>query len=212
MLPDLLFFMFASVLLLGGVGVVAARNPMYCVLCLILSFVNAAGLFMLLGAEFLSLLIIMVYVGAIAVMFLFVVMTVDIDFAVLKEGFASYLPVGLLMALVLALELGAAAWAGLFTGFSSTASLPVDTSVTNIEAIGMVLFTNYILPFQGAALILLIAMVGAIVLAHRTRDGVKRQDITKQLQRGRKEGLVMTSPKSGAGVGKPHWQPNKVEK
>lgn len=201
MMTDLLFFTFASILLLAACGVITAKNPMYCVLLLILCFFNAAALFLLLGAEFLALLLVMVYVGAVAVMFLFVLMTINIDFAVLKEGFAPYLPTGLLVAGVLLAELILAASGGLFGGNGAVvAALPMDAEVQNIVQIGNVLFTNYIFIFQLAAMILLVAMVGAIVLTHRVREGSKKQKIAEQLQHNKESGLILTQPKAGEGV------------
>ena len=212
MIPDLLFLMFSTVLLVAALGVIAARNPMYCVLFMVLAFFNAAGIFILLGAEFLGLLMVMVYVGAIAVMFLFVLMTVDIDFDTLKEGVTSYGPVGVLVAGVLLLEILAAVWGGLFDCSCGEGAMPVPADVDNITALGMILFTNYAAPFLLASIILLVAMVGAIVLTHRQRGGVKRQNIGKQLSHNRASSLVMAQPKTGQGVSATHWKPNKVDK
>lgn len=212
MIADILFLMFAGVLLLGACGVVMAKNPMYCVLFMILCFFNASGIFILLGAEFLGLLLIMVYVGAIAVMFLFVLMTIDIDFAILKQGFATYLPIGVLIAGTLLAELIVATQSGLFSPTVVTPQLPLNTDVTNTETLGNILFTNYLLPFQGAGMILLIAMVGAIVLAHRQREGVRRQDVNKQIARTVEDSLALTQPSVGKGVKATHWQPKSVEK
>jgi NADH-quinone oxidoreductase subunit J len=206
MLADLLFLMFASILTMAGLGVISAKNPMYCILFMLLAFFNAAGLFILLGAEFLGLLLIMVYVGAIAVMFLFVLMTIDIDFAVLKQGFATYLPVGLLVAGLLAIELVAAALAG---GFAEARPAGAQAQ-ENIVQLGHVLFTDYFLAFQGAGMILLVAMVGAIVLTHRRREGVKRQNIGKQIRRTKEESVTTASPQSGAGASAEHFKGEKV--
>lgn len=210
MLPDLLFLLFAAGLLAGALGVVAAKNPMYCVLGMIAAFVNASGLFLLFQAEFLGLLIIMVYVGAIAVMFLFVLMTIDIDFAVLKEGFAPYLPAGLMVAGALLAQFLFAAWGGLFSGLGT----PVTSGPQpeNVVALGNVLFTTYALPFQAAGLVLLTAMIGAIVLTHRRRGGVKRQDVSAQIMRLRSDALTITKPKVGEGATFKHWSPKPVEK
>jgi NADH-quinone oxidoreductase subunit J len=207
MLADLLFLMFAAILTIAALGVISARNPMYCVLFMILAFFNAAGLFLLLGAEFLGLLLVMVYVGAIAVMFLFVLMTIDIDFAVLKQGFAAYLPVGLLVAGLLAIELVAAAMAG---GFAP-ARPPVSEAPENIVQLGHVLFTEYFLAFQGAGMILLVAMMGAIVLTHRRREGVRRQNINRQIRRTRGESMTLTTPETGAGATAEHFEGRKVD-
>ncbi len=214
MLPDLLFLLFAAGLLAGALGVVAARNPMYCVLGMIAAFVNASGLFLLFQAEFLGLLIVMVYVGAIAVMFLFVLMTIDIDFAMLKEGFAPYLPAGLLVAGGLLAQFLFAAWSGLFSGAFNGVGTPVSggPQPENVVALGQVLFTTYALPFQAAGLVLLTAMIGAIVLTHRRRPGVKRQDVAAQIMRLRSDSLAITKPKVGEGATFRHWSPKSVEK
>ena len=203
MLPDLMFYVLSSILVLGAAGVVLSRNPMYSVLLLILCFLNAAGLFILLGAEFLGLLLVMVYVGAIAVMFLFVLMTIDIDFAMLREGFASYMPVGVLVGVILVVELIMAITSGVFTGhahLASVAVMPVAQDQQNIVNLGSVLFTDYLLPFQMAALVLLVAMVGAIVLTHRKRPGVKRQNITAQIARRREDSVELKKVKPGQGI------------
>lgn len=213
MLADLLFLLFGGTLLIAALGVITARNPMYCVLFMVLAFVNATGLFVLMGAEFLGLLLLMVYVGAIAVMFLFVIMTIDIDFAVLKEGFATYLPIGTLLAVLLLVELIAAIKGGLFTGTKIIEQAPTDAiPKSDIIQIGEVLFTDYALPFQLIGLILLIAMVGSIVLTHRRRPEVKRQDIAAQIARKQEDSMTMTSPKAGAGVSKSLFNPKSVEK
>ncbi|MBI1362587.1 MAG: NADH-quinone oxidoreductase subunit J [Proteobacteria bacterium] len=199
---DLVFYMFAAMLLGSAMGVIFAKNPMHCVLLLILTFFNAAGLFILLGAEFIGLLLVMVYVGAIAVMFLFVLMTIDIDFAVLKEGFASYLPSGLIVGAVLMAELVIAGQAGLFSGarISTLTAMPAPDGVENIRALGQVLFTHYLFPFQVAALILLVAMIGAIVLTHRRREGVRRQNVMAQIARTREDSLSIVKVKPGQGI------------
>jgi NADH-quinone oxidoreductase subunit J len=211
MLADILFYLFAFGLLLGAGAVITARNPMYGVLGLIFTFLNAAGLFLLFYAEFLGLLIVMIYVGAIAVMFLFVLMTIDIDFAELREGFAPYLPAGLIVAAALAGELLVAASLGMFDNVGTGAGTPLNAP-TNIEQLGNVLFTDYALPFQAAGMILLTAMVGAIVLTHRRRGDVKRQDISAQLARSSKDGLVITKPVSGQGAQPIYWAPKSVER
>ena len=201
MLADLVFYMFSGVMLLAALGVISARNPMYCVMLLILAFFNAAGLFILLGAEFIGLLLVMVYVGAVAVMFLFVLMTINIDFAVLKDGFAEYLPVGLMVGLLLVIELVLAVSSGVFsTSFGAAqASLPIGTD-ENIVAIGKVMFSDFLLPFQVSALVLLVAMIGAIVLTHRRRDDVRRQDIGAQLARRREDSVELVNVKPGQGI------------
>lgn len=202
MFADLVFYMFATILLLSAAVVISARNPMYCVMALIMCFLNASGLFILMGAEFLGLLMVMVYVGAVAVLFLFVLMTIDIDFAVLKEGFASYLPVGLLMGVVLMVELVIATSAGLFWGgrVDAVASTFAAGGDENILALGKILFTNFFLPFQMAGMLLLVAMVGAIVLTHRKRDDVRRQDISKQIARRREDAVKLVKVRPGQGA------------
>lgn len=214
MLPDLLFLLFATGLLLGAGLIILARNPMVGMLGMLVTFLNAAGLFILFGAEFLGLLLIMVYLGAIAVMFLFVLMTIDLDFFKLKEGLAPYLPIGLLTVGVLAAELILAANFGLFS--TNVTILPATEQPENVVQIGQVLFTTYALPFQLAGLVLLTAMVGAIILTHRPRAGVKRQNVTAQVLRQKSEALTLTKPKTGEGLSKsgtaPHWKPKSVAK
>ena len=203
MFPDLLFYIFAAVMMIAALGVVFARNPIFSVLFLILTFFNASGLFLLLGAEFLGLLLILVYVGAVAVMFLFVLMTIDIDFDVLREGYASYVPVGVLVTGVLIIELILAANSGLFKGVNvlhHQASVPIPEQTQNIVGIGEVLFTDYLLPFQLAGFILLVAMVGAIVLTHRQRSGVRRQDITEQVLLKPEDAIEIKKVKPGQGL------------
>lgn len=213
MLPDLLFLLFAFGILMGATFVIFARNPMVGVMGLILTFLNAAALFILMGAEFLGLLMVMVYVGAIAVMFLFVLMTIDIDYAALKERFAPHMPAGLLVVGVLAAELVLAVTA---TASAPALTPPVVLAETdqaqNIVQLGRILFTTYAVPFQTAGFILLTAMVGAIVLAHRTRPDAKRQSITAQVLRKKQDGLTLTKPKSGAGATPTYWNPKPVAK
>jgi len=211
MLADLLFLLFALGTLCGAGLIIAARNPMVGVLGMLMAFLNASGLFILFGAEFLGLLLIMVYVGAVAVMFLFVLMTIDIDFIRLKEGVAPYLPLGLLVVGVLAAEVIAAASLGLFAT-SVAPAVPAERAPQNIVALGRVLFTDYALPFQAAGLILLTAMVGAIVLTHRPRTGVRRQSVTAQVLRRRGESVTLTQPAVGQGVTARYFTPKPVEK
>ncbi len=199
---DIMFFAFSAFLLIGALGVIMSKNPAYSILCMILSFFNASGLFILMGAEFLGLLLVMVYVGAIAVMFLFVLMTIDIDFAELKTGFAKYAPFGLFVGAVLAFEIIFAIQGGLFSGLNSlqeTAALS-GAEKSNIEQIGAVMFTQYVLPFLAVSIVLLIAMVGAICLTHRKRTDVKRQDINKQLSRTREQAVELKTVKPGEGI------------
>jgi NADH-quinone oxidoreductase subunit J len=178
-----------------------SRNPVHSVLFLILTFVNASGLFMLAGAEFLALILIVVYVGAVAVLFLFVVMMLDIDFAELRRGILQYMPIGAVIGIILLLEL-------LLVGGSfvvapqvaSTSVVPIDGSVENTRALGQVLYTRYIYVFQAAGGVLLVAMIGAIVLTLQHKTGVKRQDAYKQSSRKRSEAVELIKVKPGQGL------------
>ncbi|MFE1600091.1 NADH-quinone oxidoreductase subunit J [Methylobacterium sp. ID0610] len=177
------FYLFAAITVASGFMVIASRNPVTSVLFLILAFVNAAGLFVLMGAEFLAMILVVVYVGAVAVLFLFVVMMLDVDFAELRQGFQDYLPVGGLIGIIFLVELllVVGSWAidpGLVQ--APLAVAPGGDHITNTQALGLVLYTNYFFFFQIAGLILLVAMIGAIVLTLRDRPGVKRQNITVQ--------------------------------
>ncbi len=213
MLPDILFLLFSTGVLVGAGLIIAARNPMVGMLGMLVTFLNAAGLFILFGAEFLGLLLIMVYLGAIAVMFLFVLMTIDIEFYQIREKAKAYLPIGLLTVGILAAEFILAANFGLFS--TNITVLPTGPQPSNIVQIGNVLFTTYALPFQLAGLVLLTAMVGAIVLTHRPRSDVKRQDIGKQNLRTKEEAISLAKPKTGAAMGQgvaKHWNPKSVSK
>jgi NADH-quinone oxidoreductase subunit J len=177
------FYLFATITIASGVMVIASRNPVQSVLFLILAFVNAAGLFLMMGAEFLAMILVIVYVGAVAVLFLFVVMMLDVDFAELRQGFLQNLPIGGLVGVVFLIELIAVIASyvvdpGLIR--SPAVVAPSATAITNTEAIGQVLYTRYFYFFQAAGIILLVAMIGAIVLTLRERVGIKRQDISKQ--------------------------------
>jgi len=183
--------------------VVSARNSVHSVFFLIFAFFNAAGLFVLIGAEYLAMTLIIVYVGAVAVLFLFVVMMLNINYAKLRAGFLQYLPVGLLIALVLFIELGALMYASVISESARAAvsvAIPDAESVTNAHAIGNVLYTHYVYLFQLAGLILLVAMIGAIVLTLRHRPDVKRQRISKQVSRRRDESVQMVKIKPGQGA------------
>ena len=195
----LAFYVFAAVATAAGVMVISARNPVHSVLFLILAFFNAAGLFVLLGAEFLAMLLVVVYVGAVAVLFLFVVMMLDINFAELREGFLQYLPIGALVGVVLLAELAlvGGSWA-LSEGAGKTSLRVSDETMTNTHALGHVLYTDYIYLFQAAGLVLLVAMIGAIVLTHRRRTGVRRQRIGAQIGRRREDTIeVVKVPTRG---------------
>ncbi len=197
------FYLFSAVLLGSGFMVLAARNPVHSVLFLILSFVNAAGLFMLLGAEFLALILIVVYVGAVAVLFLFVVMMLDVDFAALRQGFLTYLPVGSVVAVVLISEL-LVVLGGL--GFSPTMEVvpnsptPAPDEVSNTVALGRLIYTRFVYFFEVAGLILLVAMIGAIVLTLRHKEGVKRQSVAAQNARDPATAIEVRSVEPGRGI------------
>ncbi len=202
-LPDLTFYLFAFITVASGLLVISARNPVHSVLWLILAFFSAAGLFVLMGAEFLAMLLVIVYVGAVAVLFLFVVMMLDINFVELRQGFLQYLPVGALIGLILLAELATlgATWAfGAEVGNNITAPTPDVASVDNTTALGHLLYTDYIFIFQTAGLILLVAMIGAIVLTHRSRPGVKRQNIAAQVARRPEDAYKLVDVKVGEGV------------
>ena len=204
MVQDIAFWLLAGVAVVSAFMVVAARNPVHSVLFLILTFFASAGLFVLMGAEFLAMLLVVVYVGAVAVLFLFVVMMLDIDFAELKQGFLNYLPFGALIGIVLFAmfaTVGAAWIEGSVTKTALASPAPAaDGGLDNVGAIGRVLYTDYILMFQLAGLVLFVAMIGAIVLTLRHRQNVRRQNITAQTARTRATGVAMTDPKPGEGV------------
>ena len=196
MIQTLFFYLFASVTCLSGLMVISSRNPVHSVLFLILAFFNAAGLFVLLGAEFLAMLLVVVYVGAVAVLFLFVVMMLDINFVELREGFQRYMPLGLGVGGVLLAEI-------LFVFFNS-ADMPetvlMVNEVSNTRALGRILYTDYIYLFQLAGLILLVAMIGAIALTLRKRENVRRQSIASQIERTRADSVEVVSVPSNTGV------------
>ena len=188
------FYLFASITIASAFMVIAARNPVHSVLFLILAFVNAAGLFLLMGAEFLAMILVIVYVGAVAVLFLFVVMMLDVDFAELRQGYLQYLPIGVLIGCIVLIELVAVVG----TWVSSPAvlrapmtAIPPADQVSNTAAIGRVLYTQYFYFFQAAGLVLLVAMIGAIVLTLRERPGVRRQDISRQVARSKETAVEL---------------------
>ena len=203
-LPALFFYLFAGILVASAVMVIVSRNPVHSVLFLILAFVNASGLFVLMGAEFLAMILVVVYVGAVAVLFLFVVMMLDIDFAQLRTGAMKYLPVGLLVGIILFAELAFVfgSWA-IAPNVASVAAAPLPTAsgFTNTRALGDLLYTRYVFAFQIAGMILLVAMIGAIVLTLRHRVGARRQVIAEQLARRRTETVEVVKVPVGAGVG-----------
>jgi NADH-quinone oxidoreductase subunit J len=202
MLSALFFYLFSAVLLGAAFMVVAAKNPVHAVLFLILAFFNAAGLFVLLGAEFLAMILIVVYVGAVLVLFLFVVMMLDVDFAELRAGFIKYLPIGATIGLLLLVELVfvLGAWVTAPDIEASTPAPPPDVA-SNTEALGLILYTRYVYLFEAAGLILLVAMIGAIVLTlHHKRD-VRRQHIGAQVGRTREESVELVEVETGRGLG-----------
>lgn len=197
------FYIFATLAVLSGLVVVTARNPVHSVLALIMAFFNAGGLFLLLGAEFLAFILVIVYVGAVAVLFLFVVMMLNINFVELREGFTRYLPVGLVIGLVLFAELVLAFWAAAESNpqvVAKTYPIPPVVLTSNTHALGAILYTDYFYLFQAAGLILLVAMMGAIVLTLRTRQGVKRQSISEQITRTPKDTIEIRKVSKGSGV------------
>ena len=201
-LTAIAFYLMAAVTLGAGFGVVSARNPVHSVLWLILSFFSAAGRFVLMGAEFLAMLLVVVYVGAVAVLFLFVVMMLDVDFSELKQGVLQYLPIGMLIGGIFLAELllVVGAWA-IGPGIPQAITAPIPTNVTNTEAIGLVLYTRYVYFFQAAGMILLVAMVGAIVLTLHHRPRVRRQDIAEQVARTPAASIEVVKVRSGQGLG-----------
>ena len=197
------FYLFAGVCIASAIMVVAARNPVHSVLFLILAFVNAAGLFVLMGAEFLAMILIVVYVGAVAVLFLFVVMMLDVDFTELRHGLLNYLPIGFVVGAVLLVELFfvLATWV-IQPGLPKTITAPIAAAgnVSNTQALGLVLYTRYVYFFEAAGLILLVAMIGAIVMTLQHKPGVKRQVIADQLARRRSNAIEVVKVKSGQGL------------
>ena len=206
MLIAIAFYAFAAVLTLSAVMVIAARNPVHSVLFLILTFFNAAGLFVLLGAEFLAMLLVVVYVGAVAVLFLFVVMMLDVDFTELRQGFARYMPLGGLIAGGLAIEMIVVSTTVASHGAARLNDTPMAqgkgavATMSNAEAIGRVLYTNYVYFFQAAGMVLLVAMIGAIVLTLRQRPGVRRQSIRVQNARQPAEAMTLVDVKPWQGA------------
>ncbi|WP_379546648.1 NADH-quinone oxidoreductase subunit J [Qipengyuania sp. DSG2-2] len=204
MIQTIAFYLFASIVIASGVLTIMARNPVHSVLWLILAFFNAAGLMVLVGAEFLAMLLVVVYVGAVAVLFLFVVMMLDIDFAEMRAGFMRNFPLGIAVAIVLLMEIlfavGALSAGPIALGTADGSAAPV-LGQTNIENLGALLYTEYAFLFQIAGMILLVAMVGAIVLTHREQKAVRgHQNIGKQISRRPDEAVVMKQPTSGEGV------------
>jgi NADH-quinone oxidoreductase subunit J len=200
-LQALAFYAFAGVAIASAAMVISARNPVHSVLFLILAFFNAAGLFVLLGAEFLAMILVIVYVGAVAVLFLFVVMMLDINFVQLRQGFMNYLPIGALVGLILLAELVLMFGAWAFSAQSGVdAAAPTPNQLSNTAALGALLYTRYVYAFQAAGMILLVAMIGAIVLTHHPREGMRRQKIARQVSRMRGETVEIVKVRPGQGV------------
>ena len=199
MIAILAFYLFAALTIGSAVAVIFARNPVHSVLWLILAFFNAAGLMVLAGAEFIAMLLVIVYVGAVAVLFLFVVMMLDIDFAELRSGFTKNLPFGIIIAVVLLAEivLAISAWRA---GPALSGAAPRETTQPNIEAFGELLYTRYLFPFEIAGLILLVAMIGAIVLTHRSRRDARGQNVARQVDRRPDEATKNLNPGVGEGM------------
>jgi NADH-quinone oxidoreductase subunit J len=199
----LFFYIFAGVCVASAVMVIAAKNPVHSVLFLILAFVNAAGLFVLMGAEFLAMILIIVYVGAVAVLFMFVVMMLDVDFALLRQGFLAYLPVGALVGIVMLVELVLVVGGWVFAPGADNAMaarIPPLDQASNTEALGLVLYTRYVYFFQVAGLVLLVAMIGAIVLTLRHKPNVKRQNIAAQVARTKASAIDIRQVQPGQGI------------
>jgi NADH-quinone oxidoreductase subunit J len=202
-LHAIFFYLFAGVCIASAIMVIAARNPVHSVLFLILAFVNAAGLFVLVGAEFLAMILIVVYVGAVAVLFLFVVMMLDVDFAELRHGFLNYLPVGFVVGGILLAELVFVVIGRVIQpGVPKTIAdpIPAASAVTNTQALGLVLYTRYVYFFEAAGVILLVAMIGAIVLTLHRRPDVKRQSIAAQVARRPSSAIEVVKVKPGQGL------------
>ncbi len=196
------FYMFAAITVAAAVMVISARNPVHSVLFLILAFFNSAGLFVLMGAEFLAMILVVVYVGAVAVLFMFVVMMLDISLTEMREGFLQYLPLGALIGFILVMELGVivGGWAFAPDVEKHFVAPVMAMKTTNTEAIGSLLYTHYVYYFQAAGMILLVAMIGAIVLTHRTRPGVRKQNIGDQISRRPSDTLEIKKVSSGSGI------------
>ena len=201
MIATICFYLFAISLLVGGLFTVISRNPVHSVLWLILSFISAAGLFVLLGAEFVAMLLVIVYVGAVAVLFLFVVMMLDVDFAELKAEMARYMPLALLIGTILLMQLGLAygVWQSADGAEAARAAITPD-GVQNTAALGLLIYDKYILLFQLAGLILLVAMIGAIMLTLRHRRDIKRQDVLQQMWRDPAKAMELKDVKPGQGL------------
>jgi NADH-quinone oxidoreductase subunit J len=198
-IASIAFYLFATLTIVPAIAVIFARNPVHSVLWLILAFFNAAGLMLLMGAEFIAMLLVIVYVGAVAVLFLFVVMMLDIDFASLRSGFSRNLPFGILIALVLVAEILIAVSAWKVGPALSGRHIPAATT-PNIVALGQLLYSRYLLPFEVAGLILLVAMIGAIVLTHRKRGDLRTPNASRQIRRRPEDSIKLAQPGVGEGM------------
>ena len=197
------FYLFSIITVVAAVMVISARNPVHSVLFLILAFFNSAGLFVLLGAEFLAMVMVVVYVGAVAVLFMFVVMMLDVNIAELRQGFLQYLPLGGIVGLVLLMELVVVAGGFVFSPEVSerfAAPIPVPSDIANTEALGNIIYTKYVYFFQAAGIILLVAMIGAIVLTHRSREGTRKQRISNQVNRRPEDTIEIKKVSTGSGI------------
>jgi len=197
---QLVFYLFSFVAIASAVMVISARNPVHSVLFLILAFFNAAGLFVLIGAEFLAMVLVVVYVGAVAVLFMFVVMMLDINFVRLREGFMQYLPLGLLVGAILAIELMLVIGSWVISPTVAGLEQPTPSEISNTEALGNLIYTDYFYLFQSAGLILLVAIIGAITLTLRHRPGVRRQDIGEQVHRSAADAIEIKKVQPGSGA------------
>ena len=201
MVAALFFYLFSAIAVASAVMVISARNPVHSVLFLILCFFNAAGLFVLLGAEFLAMILVVVYVGAVAVLFLFVVMMLDVDFVELRQGMLNYLPIGGVIGLIVLVELALAVGGWVISpGSMQQRAAPLPEGMSNTQALGQVLYTDFLFYFQAAGLVLLVAMVGAIVLTLRHKEGVKRQNISDQVARTPATAIEVIKVKPGQGI------------
>lgn len=203
LIPTLLFYAFAGTMVLSAAAVIVAKNPVHSVFFLIFAFFNCAGLFVLIGAEYLAMTLVIVYVGAVAVLFLFVVMMLDINITEMRQGFMKRLPIGLAFAAALLAQIIFVIYAAMQNGSMVTPArnfTPDASAVTNTHAIGQILYTDYFYPFQMSGLILLVAMIGAIVLTLRTRPGVRKQKVSQQVARKREDSLEMVDVKTGEGI------------
>ena len=200
-IQSLAFYLFAGITVAAAIMVISARNPVHSVLFLIIAFFNSAGLFVLLGAEFIAMILVVVYVGAVAVLFMFVVMMLDIGVTELRQGFLQYLPLGVTVGLILLFELGFVVGGFVIsTEVAERFAAPAPTNMANTEAIGQLLYTKYVYFFQAAGMVLLVAMIGAIVLTLRSREGVKKQKIGHQVERRPKDTVEIKKVSTGSGI------------